>query len=57
MKNKIIYGVLAVIFIISIVLTFTIGLNVDLYYGEGYTIKFTETTTIETADVETIVKE
>lgn len=57
MKNKIIYGVLAVIFIISIVLTLTIGLNVDLYYGEGYTIKFTEKTTIETADVETIVKE
>lgn len=57
MKNKVIYGALAVILTIAIIITLTLGLKVDLYYGEGYTIKFTETATIETGEVESIVKE
>lgn len=35
MKNKILYIILAVIFIVAIVLTCTIGLKVDIHYAEG----------------------
>lgn len=57
MKNKITYGVLAIVFIVAIVLTFTIGINVDLVYGEGYTIIFAEENKIDIDEVKTITKE
>lgn len=57
MKNKIIYGILAIIFITSIVITFVKGLNVDIYYGEGALITFTEKDTININDVREIAKE
>ena len=57
MKNKIIYGAIAIIFIVSIVITFVKGLNVDIYYGEGDLITFTEKDTININDVREIAKE
>ncbi|MBR3134572.1 MAG: hypothetical protein IKG56_03835 [Clostridia bacterium] len=57
MKNKIIYILLAVIFAVAIVMTFVKGLNVDLYYGEGYTISVTEKDSINIDDIKQIVEE
>jgi len=57
MRNKIIYGVLAVIFVVAIIMAFVKGLNINLYYGEGYTISFTEKETIELKDIQQIAKE
>lgn len=57
MKNKIIYGSIAIIFIVSIVITFVKGINVDIYYGEGDIISFTEKDTININDVREIAKE
>lgn len=57
MKNKVIFIVLAIIFIIAIIMTIVKGINVDTYYGEGYTISFTEKDSINLSDVETIVKD
>lgn len=57
MKNKVLYLILAVIFIVAIVITAVKGLKVDLYYGEGYTIKVTEKESVELADVKAIAKE
>lgn len=57
MKNKIIYTLLAVIFAVALVMTFVKGLNVDLYYGEGYTISVTEKDSINIDDIKQIVEE
>lgn len=57
MKNKVIYIALAIIFIVAIIMTVDKGLKVDTFYGEGYTISFTEKTEIELSDIESIVKE
>lgn len=57
MKNKVLFLMLAIIFIIAIVMTFAKGLKVDLYYGEGYTIKVTEKDSMSVEDVKSIAKE
>lgn len=57
MKNKIIYGVLAIIFITSIVITFVKGVNVNIYYGEGELITFTEKDKIDINEIREIAKE
>lgn len=57
MKKKILYGLLALVLIVDIIITATAGLRVSLYYGEGYSIKVSEKDTINKEDVEKIVKE
>ena len=57
MKNKIIYAIIVLVFIVAIAMTFFKGINVDTYYSEGYTISFTEKNAINITDVEKIVKE
>lgn len=58
MKKKIIYGIICIIFIISIIITFTKGLNVGMEYGEGFTITFaTNGKNVYTNDVTQIAKE
>ena len=57
MKSKKLYLILAVIFIISIVIIASKGLKVDLYYGEGYTIKVTEKDVVDVEDIKAIANE
>ncbi len=57
MKKKIIYGLLAIVLLVDIIITAVVGLRVSLYYGEGYTISFSEKSTIEKADIEQIAKD
>lgn len=57
MKNKVLYAVIVLIFIVAVAMTIFKGINVDTYYGEGYTISFTEKNAINISDVEKIVKE
>ena len=57
MKKKILYGLLALVLIVDIIITATAGLRVSLYYGEGYSIKVSEKDTINKEDVEKIVKD
>ena len=57
MKKKILYGLLALVLIVDIIITATAGLRVSLYYGEGYSIKVSEKDTIDKADIEKIAKE
>lgn len=57
MKKKILYIVCAVLLVINIIITASIGLRVNLYYGEGYTITFTQENKIEMSDIKSIAKE
>lgn len=57
MKKKFIYGLLAIVLLVDIIITAVVGLRVSLYYGEGYTISFSEKSTIEKADIEQIAKD
>lgn len=57
MKKKICYIVLAIILLLDVILTAAVGLRVNLYYGEGYTIKFSQKDTVDKKDVEKIAKE
>lgn len=57
MNKKILYIACVAILIIDIIITMTIGLRVNLYYGEGYTISFTQEDTIELNDIKSIAKE
>lgn len=57
MKKKILYGILIIVFIIDVILTITLGLRVNLYYGEGYNITINEKDTINKKDIEQISKD
>lgn len=57
MKKKILYIVCAVLLVINIIVTATVGMRVSLYYGEGYTITFTQENKIEMSDIKSIAKE
>ena len=57
MNKKIIYIALAVIFLISIIITATIGLRVDLNYAQGHTVTFTVGKEIKIEDIEKIADE
>lgn len=57
MKKRIIYVLLAIVFIISLILTATIGLKVDLNYAEGNTITFTVGKEISTEEIQSIAQE
>lgn len=58
MKNKILYIILAIVFAVDIILTACIGLNVNLNYGEGYTVTFSvENTTIDMDKLDSIAEE
>lgn len=57
MNKKIVYIACVILLVIDIVVTMTIGLRVNLYYGEGYTISFTEEDTIELNDIKSIAKD
>ena len=57
MKKTIIYVVCALLLIIDVIITATLGLNVSLYYGEGYTISFTEENNIDINEVKQIANE
>ena len=59
MKKKILYIIfiiICIICIIDIVITVSKGLNVGLYYGEGYNITFTESN-INLKDIRSIAKD
>ncbi len=56
MKKKLLYIIFIAICIVDIVITFAKGLNVGLYYGEGYTITFSEND-INVDDVKSIAKD
>ena len=57
MKKKIVYIILAILLIVDIVITKQIGLKVNLYYAEGYTVTFKEKDTIELNEVKEIAKQ
>ncbi len=57
MKKKILYVVLAIIFIVALILTAVVGLKVDLNYAEGNTITFTVGKNITTEEISNIAKE
>lgn len=57
MKNKIFYAVVAVVFVIAIIITATIGLKVNLNYGEGTSIAFKVENRIEISEIKDIAKE
>lgn len=57
MKNKILYILCTLVLLVAIIMTAVLGLNVDLYYGEGYTITFTEKSSINKDDIKSIAKE
>lgn len=57
MNKKILYIVCAALLVINIIITATIGLRVNLYYGEGYTITFTQENKIEMSEIKSIAKE
>ncbi|MBR3324950.1 MAG: hypothetical protein IKG14_02750 [Clostridia bacterium] len=57
MKNKVLFVIIGIIFIIAIIMTLVKGISVDTFYGEGYTISFTEKNTIDLNEIEKIVKE
>ncbi len=56
MKKKIIYILLAIIFIASIIVTAVKGLTVGLNYGEGMTIKFNENVEININEIRDLAK-
>ena len=57
MKEKVIYVVLAIVFIVAIVMTAVIGLRVDLNYAEANTITFTVGKTINVDEIKEIAKQ
>lgn len=57
MKKKIIYIVLAIIFISALIVTAVVGLNVDLYYADGYTVTFTVDKKVTEVEIRDIAKE
>ncbi len=57
MKKRVLYIVLAVVFIISIILTFTIGLRVDLGYAEGHEIALVMGKEVQVSDIKKITNE
>lgn len=57
MNKKILYIVCVALLVINIIITATIGLRVNLYYGEGYTITFTQENKIEMSEIKSIAKE
>ena len=57
MKKKIIYIALAIIFISALIVTAVVGLKVDLYYADGYTVTFTVEKKITEAEIKDIAKE
>lgn len=57
MNKKIIYIALAVIFIISLIITVVTGLEVDLNYTQGHTVTFTVGKQINMDDIEKIANE
>ncbi len=57
MNKKIIYIALAVVFVISIIITATIGLRVDLNYAQGHTVTFTVGKEIKIEEIEKIANE
>ena len=57
MKNKTLYILIAVLLVISIIITAVAGLKVDLYLGEGYNITVTEKDTVEVNEIKQIAKE
>ncbi len=56
MKEKILYVVLAIVFIVAIVMTAVLGLRVDLNYAEANTITFTVGKTINIDEIKEIAK-
>ncbi len=57
MKKKILYIALAIIFISALIVTAVVGLKVDLYYTEGYTVTFTVDKKITEEEIKDIAKE
>ena len=57
MKEKVLYVVIAIIFIVAIIMTAVVGLKVDLNYAEGYTITFTVGKEVKANEVKDITKE
>lgn len=57
MKNKILYIILAIVFIIALILTATIGLRVDLSYGEGTEIALSIDKNIDIKEINQIAEE
>ncbi len=57
MKKKIIYIALAIIFISTLIVTAVVGLKVDLYYANGYTVTFTVNKKVTEAEIKDIAKE
>ena len=56
MKEKILYVVLAIVFIVAIVMTAVLGLRVDLNYAEANTITFTVGKTINIDEIKQIAE-
>lgn len=57
MKEKVLYVVIAIIFIVAIIMTAVVGFKVDLNYAEGYTITFTVGKEVKANEVKDIAKE
>lgn len=57
MNKKIVYIVLTIVFIIALILTATIGLRVDLSYGEGTEIGFSINKNLDIKEVSKIADE
>ena len=57
MKTKLLLGMLAIIFVVSLIMTAVKGLNVGTYYSEGYSIRFSIKDTINVEDVEQMAKD
>ena len=57
MNKKIIYIALAVVFVISIIITATIGLRVNLNFAQGHTVTFTVGKEIKIEEIEKIARE
>ncbi len=57
MKEKILYIVVIIVFIIALVITAIFGLDVDLNYAEGNTITFTVGKSITTEEIKDIAQE
>ena len=56
MKKKLCYIILIIICIVDIIITMAKGLNVGLYYGEGYTLTFSEKN-VNVDDIKSIAKD
>lgn len=57
MKKKILYIALAIIFISALIVTAVVGLKVDLYYTDGYTVTFTVGKKVTEDEIKNIAKE